>query len=260
MRFENGNVLATGFRPGNGRFDVIFCRNLLIYFDRPTQLKALQTLAAMLAADGLLFVGHAETGIANAAGFITAHYPMSFAFHKTPSSATLPTAYRPPMTGNQTSLLPRTPRFPARSTPLIVPSKPPTTRSLPVTTPRTFLPEPSRPAAPPAAAPSTAGSNLELARIRADEGKLEEARCLCEAALRHDGASAAAWYLLGVVSDAAGDRQRAVECYTKTLYLEPANQDALLQRVLLAEGSGDLATAAQLRRRLVRVQERSARP
>ncbi len=112
----------------------------------------------------------------------------------------------------------------------------------------------SRPAPPPAES-----DNLDLARKRADEGKLEEARRLCESALCHDGASAAAWYLLGVVSDATGERQRAAECYAKTLYLDPAHQEALLQRALQAEGSGDFATAAQFRRRLARLQERSVR-
>jgi chemotaxis protein methyltransferase CheR len=41
--------------------DVIFCRNVIIYFDRPTQEQILQKLARHLVAGGLLFVGHAET-------------------------------------------------------------------------------------------------------------------------------------------------------------------------------------------------------
>jgi chemotaxis protein methyltransferase CheR len=40
--------------------DVIFCRNVLIYFDRPTQEQILQKLARHLVADGYMFVGHAE--------------------------------------------------------------------------------------------------------------------------------------------------------------------------------------------------------
>jgi chemotaxis protein methyltransferase CheR len=43
------------------RADIIFCRNVLIYFDRPTQEKILQKLTRYLAPRGYTFVGHAET-------------------------------------------------------------------------------------------------------------------------------------------------------------------------------------------------------
>ena len=41
--------------------DVIFCRNVIIYFDRPTQERILQKLAAQLVSGGYLFVGHSES-------------------------------------------------------------------------------------------------------------------------------------------------------------------------------------------------------
>ncbi|MBE9609574.1 CheR family methyltransferase [Chitinilyticum piscinae] len=43
-----------------GPFDAIFCRNVMIYFDKPTQLKILQRFAPLMKPDGLLFVGHSE--------------------------------------------------------------------------------------------------------------------------------------------------------------------------------------------------------
>lgn len=44
-----------------GFFDIVFCRNALIYFDRPTKSRVLECLATRLKEDGYLYLGGAET-------------------------------------------------------------------------------------------------------------------------------------------------------------------------------------------------------
>ena len=60
ITFRQLNLLDTSW-PVRGPFDAIFCRNVMIYFDKPTQRKVLQKLAPMLRDDGLLFAGHSES-------------------------------------------------------------------------------------------------------------------------------------------------------------------------------------------------------
>ena len=43
------------------KFDAIFCRNVIIYFDRSTQQRILEKITARLVPGGYLFMGHAET-------------------------------------------------------------------------------------------------------------------------------------------------------------------------------------------------------
>jgi chemotaxis protein methyltransferase CheR len=60
VTFRQVNLLDTQW-PVRGPFDAIFCRNVMIYFDKPTQRKVLEKLAPLLARDGLLFAGHSES-------------------------------------------------------------------------------------------------------------------------------------------------------------------------------------------------------
>jgi len=45
----------------SGQFQTIFCRNVMIYFDKPTQEKVVRQLSEWLEPGGYLFVGHAES-------------------------------------------------------------------------------------------------------------------------------------------------------------------------------------------------------
>lgn len=52
--------LTTPIWPMHGQFDAIFCRNVLIYFDEPTQRKLIARLVQKLTPAGYLFLGHSE--------------------------------------------------------------------------------------------------------------------------------------------------------------------------------------------------------
>ena len=59
ITFRSLNLLDRAWQV-RGPFDAIFCRNVMIYFDKPTQLVILEKFAPLLPA-GLLFVGHSES-------------------------------------------------------------------------------------------------------------------------------------------------------------------------------------------------------
>ena len=60
LTFARLNLIDDAY-PVESNLDIIFCRNILIYFDKPTQAKVLTRLCAHLAPGGYLFLGHSES-------------------------------------------------------------------------------------------------------------------------------------------------------------------------------------------------------
>jgi len=59
IKFQPFNLLES--MAGLGQFDIVFCRNVLIYFDPPTKGKVLENIARQMPGDGILYLGGAET-------------------------------------------------------------------------------------------------------------------------------------------------------------------------------------------------------
>ena len=225
VKFQQANLLSDTFNLGVARYDFIFCRNLLIYFDRETQHRAFAKLEQLLARGGTLFVGPAEVPLALENDFSPVNLPMAFACRRGTNGAP---ARRVTTTARSSKAFPR-----AQATP--TPVAPPLARAKPATTAKSAV------------------DHLATARQLADGGKLEEATQICRAHLDQHGASVQAYYLLGVIHDAQG-HPAAQDFYRKALYLDPNHYETLLQMALLAEKNGDVGTARNLRRRAQRLQ------
>ncbi len=61
ITFTRVNLLDARWPNVPGPLDVIFCRNVMIYFDKPTQYQILKKFVPLLHPDGLLFAGHSES-------------------------------------------------------------------------------------------------------------------------------------------------------------------------------------------------------
>ena len=59
VEYQSMNLLAPQWSV-KGPFDAIFCRNVMIYFDKETQARILERFAPLLKPNGLLFAGHSE--------------------------------------------------------------------------------------------------------------------------------------------------------------------------------------------------------
>ena len=233
VNFRQGNLLSPGFRIGEELYDVIFCRNLLIYFDRSTQELAMRTLGNLLAPSGFLFVGPAEAFLASCSGFASVNQAMSFAFRRTETKRveSAKEAFRRPTKPLKRPASPRAP--------LAVKADRLPTFDPPASVPAASVPPPT---------------DLAIARRLADAGRLREAAEGCERHLQQHGPSSEAYYLLGLLRGAAGNTQGAAECYRRVLYLQPEHLEALTHLALLTETHGDTAAAERFRERARRVE------
>lgn len=229
VRFSQGNLIDPDFLENRGQYDLVFCRNLLIYLHAEARLLAIRALSQLLAKDGTLVLGHAEPAFAREQGFASAGPSAAFAFQK-PSSRVMP-RFKPPMHQRKEVSRVVLPQPPA----VAVGAPPP-----PVTTPLATIA-----VSPPEPEPSP----LIVARQLGDAGKLEEALTICNQYLQRVPDSAEGHFLSGVLHNALGHLDLALNSFRKVLYIHPNHRDALLHLALIREALGDKPGAALLRAR-----------
>lgn len=238
VNFHHANLLDPGFFAEAAPYDVVFCRNLLIYFDRDTQARALRVLERLLQPEGLLFLGHAEAGILAGQQFAPLDHARSFAFvrgaKQRATQAETETPFRLP---------------PRRRATVPSPAKP----AAPKPTPTRPFANTKQPAPEPVQTPQR---DLETATRLANEGHLVEAAKLCETHLQQQGPDAQAFYLLALVREAVGESNESEALLRKALYLDPNHYEALTHLALILEQRGDLANATLMQQRAKRCYER----
>ncbi|MBI3907954.1 MAG: chemotaxis protein CheR [Pseudomonas fluorescens] len=231
VRLQVGNLLDPALLAGEPSFDFVFCRNLLIYFDQPTQKQVFKVLKCLTHVDGVLFIGPAEGSLLGRLGMRSIGIPQSFAFSRqgTADPEPLPAFVPAPLPVPQPLRNP--PPAPVRSRPFV--------RVAPL-----------RPA--PAISGADTAALLANIAVLADEGKSAEARAACESYLRSHEPVAQVFYWLGLLSDVAGNTLEAQGFYRKALYLEPQHPEALMHLAGLLQAQGDAMGARRLQERAAR--------
>ncbi|WP_241308545.1 CheR family methyltransferase [Burkholderia cenocepacia] len=268
VQFSHANLVEPLADTGI-RYDFVFCRNVLIYFDRDAQDRVIRSLDERLADDGVLFVGPAETGVAMRHGMRSARVPLAFAFHREPAGAAAEAgAARPVAPLSAAAPYRGAERFtiaPLAAPRPVVAVAPPAWLG-DVRQPFAAVPPPVVPAAAidaradlalataGAAAPANDGiaaalddaPTLEDAQALANAGAFDEAERVLAQFSARVGPHADAFYLNGLIADARGRAAEAGDFYRKALYLRPTHHEALTHLATLLDVGGDRAGAQWL--------------
>ncbi|VVD76013.1 CheR-type MCP methyltransferase [Pandoraea communis] len=258
VRWHSGNLFDASLADRLGTFDFVFFRNVLIYFDREGQCRAIAALLRLMRLGATLFAGPAEGGTLTSNGMTSTGHVQAFSFRATgpvsdvaPSSAGI--SHIAGTLGSFNTALPVSPVDAAaqRRTPAI--------RVAPAGPARAFVPLPPTPPVTPPVVPSVAATadireQLEQARVAADAGDFVRAAALCRHVLATERANAQAEYLLGLVEDARGDAQGALIHYRRALYLDPAHYEALVHCAAQLDARGDADGAKRMLERAERIQ------
>ncbi|MFN6560729.1 MAG: CheR family methyltransferase [Nostoc sp. ChiSLP01] len=234
VNFINGNLANPNFLVNTQLYDVVFCRNLLIYFDSATKEQTISILEKLLIEGGLLFVAHVEAALLMKTQFFSVRQSSAFAYKKLSNhqnfvekTYTIPSSYKPTINPQLSTQNRYT--FPIKDRVQVPPQKPIAANNL-----NTDL--------------------LDLAKTAADGGCLDEAVQLCNDYLNENQMNAEAYVLLGEVQQAMSHNEQAAQSFRKAIYLQPSHKAALIHLALLKEQEGDKVSASLLWQRINRLQ------
>ncbi len=232
VNFQPGNVM-TSLALTQKQYDIIFCRNLLIYLQPEACSKVLAVIDRLLLPGGLLFVGASETGKIVADHYCSIRQPFTFAYRKLEVT---------------------------RSPQLAVPQRTIETSLLPDAPPQTEEQRIERCSELGSEYPNQSLNlqtlDLQTVKLLADAGRLADAIALCQAYLVNQPTDAAAYLLLGELYQADRQNNAAQECFRRAVYLEPNSDKALIHLALLKQHQGDIAGAEMIQQRIQRLQYR----
>ncbi|WP_460448371.1 CheR family methyltransferase [Alsobacter sp. SYSU BS001988] len=236
--FERHNLvsLAEGASPLQFTgFDLILCRNVLIYFHADAVARIVTGLADCLAPEGWLLVGHAESSPAFVGALDAVELPGTMAFR--PKGALRPDSAAPA-------------DVPTAPAPVVAPDRRirpgPSRAGSAAERARRSAQPPLRPAPLPQSldpAPAASASGAEaLARLRetADRGDLEGGLALAARALAAEPANPALFYYRGLIGRAQDQAAEAEAAFRRAIYLDRSFVMAHYQLGLLLTGRGDL--------------------
>jgi len=226
VRFDKHNLLSLldGTSPLElTDFDLILCRNVLIYFHPDTVVRIVEALRDRLADDGWMLLGHAEPNPAFSAMMRTLNLPGTVAYRPGAGAISAP----PPAE-------PVSPVVPAYQIPLLPPPK----RIEPVRPQRPAPPKTVPSQAQVALAPQASGSLLDEIRASANTGDFAAADALCRKALAVEPLSAVLHFYHGLVLRGLRRTGDAEKSFLKSIYLDKSFAMAHyhLGLLLLAEG------------------------
>ena len=235
--FQSGNLLDPHMPLAQSAYDFVFCRNLLIYFDVPTQRLGFEALKRMTRDEGVLFIGPAEGSLLGRMGMSSIGIAQSFAFRRRPE-----VAVEQPL-----KLAPWPMAEPAKAV-----VKPPV--ATPFRRPVSEAVRPFSTVRPPVASSVNDDAAALMGSIGslANQGKTAEAKAACERYLQQHEPVAAVFYWLGLLNEVAGDTTQALGFYRKALYLQPQHPETLAHMAALLASQGDVAGARRLQERAAR--------